>query len=68
MDLLYFKMTPATINQRTEVRARHQSQADMESSIAAWRYLNGAGLLILAYYYIDTLEALLWLAQMALPA
>jgi hypothetical protein len=43
-------------------------QPTWKAGIAAGRYLNGAGLLILAYYHTETLEALVWLVQMALSA
>ena len=39
-----------------------------KAGVAAGRYLNGAALLILAYYHMETLEALVWLIKMALTA
>jgi hypothetical protein len=38
-----------------------------KAGVAAGRYLNGAGLLILTYYHTQTLEALVWLVQIAIP-
>ncbi|AVX26200.1 Uncharacterized protein ALO42_01114 [Pseudomonas syringae pv. atrofaciens] len=39
-----------------------------KAGVAAGKYLNAAALLILTYYHTETLEALVWLVQMALPA
>lgn len=39
-----------------------------KAGVAAGRYLDGAALLILAYYHTEPLGALMWLAQMAFPA